>query len=464
MKTLKSTFSCFIILSFFGAFGQEITGKWNGVLKVQGTQLRLVFTISKDKDGYSSTMDSPDQGAKGIAVTSTTFENATLKIEVSSAKIRYQGILDKSNIINGSFVQAGQSFPLNLSRTEVEKQIIVRPQEPSKPYPYYSEEIVFDNKKDKIVLSGTLTLPRKEGKFSVVVLISGSGPQNRDEEILGHKPFLVLADYLTKNGIAVLRYDDRGTAKSSGNFTTATTPDFGSDVESAIEYLLTRPEIDTKKIGLIGHSEGGIIAPMVASKSKKVSYIVLLAGTGIPGDQLLLKQQEFILKASDINERELQQNIKFNRGAFDIILKSKTLEESKIDLKKYITENSKSIKPIEITDEDFLSLEMNQLTNPWMVYFLKHNPANALKKITCPILVLNGEKDLQVPSKINLSEIKKALENGNNKNFTVKELPNLNHLFQECKTGLPSEYAMIEQTVSPIALNEITNWILNQVK
>ena len=214
-----------ILTSLFSLtiYGQDITGQWNGALKIQGTQMRLVFNVTQSDNGLSSTMDSPDQGAKGILTTTTSFENSILKITIANAKIEYEGTLGQDNIIVGTFKQGGQSFPMNLSKEKIEKEKLVRPQEPIKPFPYYSEDITFENKKAGINLAGTLTLPNKEGVFPVVILISGSGPQNRDEELLGHKPFLVLSDFLTKNGIAVLRYDDRGIAMSKGDFKTART-------------------------------------------------------------------------------------------------------------------------------------------------------------------------------------------------------------------------------------------------
>ena len=230
-------------LFIFGAistiFGQDITGTWNGVLKVQGMQLSLVFHINKTEKGFSSTMDSPDQKAFGMPVTTTNFENSKLIIAIANPRIEYEGVLGADGNIIGNFKQSGQSFPMNLSKGKVEKEIIKRPQEPKKPYSYYTEDVVFENKVANINLAGTLTLPTKDGIFPAVILISGSGAQNRDEELLGHKPFLVIADYLTKNGIAVLRFDDRGTAMSKGNYTTATTLDFASDVEAAVQYLLT---------------------------------------------------------------------------------------------------------------------------------------------------------------------------------------------------------------------------------
>ncbi len=449
-------------------FGQNITGQWNGVLKVPGGQLRVVFNISETQNGLSSTMDSPDQGATGIPTTTTSFEHSILKITIAAANIEYEGTLGEDNTIVGTFRQSGHSFPLDLSKGIVEKEKMNRPQEPQKPYPYHSEELFFENSKANIRLAGTLTLPQKYGIFPAVILISGSGPQNRDEELLGHKPFLVISDFLTKNGIAVLRFDDRGTALSEGNFKEATSADFATDVESAIAYLKTRKEIDKKRIGLIGHSEGGIIAPMVASGSSDVAFIVLLAGTGIPGDELLLAQQKLIGKASGISDADVERNELINRKAFDIVKASSSHEQLITDLTRYIEQELKA-NPLDenpggMSDEEFVNFQVSQVISPWMLYFIRHNPALTLAKVKCPVLALNGEKDLQVPSKINLEAIKSALEKGGNKQVTTIEFPSLNHLFQECETGLPNEYMLIEQTFSPVALAELLKWIKVQTK
>lgn len=457
----------FLLLASLAAhsmYGQDITGQWNGALAVQGNQVRLVINIAKTDSGYRSTMYSPDQSAKGLPVTSTMFENSILTFEVANPRIEYNGTL-KEGVIAGIFKQSGLSFPLNLSR---EKKVMIRPQEPAKPYPYASEEVTFENEKDKITLAGTLTLPKKEGRFPVVVLITGSGQQNRDEELEGHKPFLVLSDYLTRNGIAVLRYDDRGAGQSNGNFNTATTVDFASDVSSAIKYLQTRKEIDQKKIGLIGHSEGGMIAPMVAGKSKDIAFIVLLAGPGIPGDQLLLLQQTLIAKASGFSNADIKKSNDMNKGAFDIVIKSINSKQLKTDLINYYTQilkdNPNAETPEGMSEEDFVKLQVNQFASPWTQYFIKYNPAPALEKVKCPVLAINGEKDLQVPPKENLEAIKKALTRGGNKTVTTKGLPGLNHFFQESKTGSPQEYAVIEETFSPTALKVILQWITIQTK
>ena len=455
----KTVLIIIIFLTSLSINAQDISGNWNGILKVQGTELRLVFNISKIDAGYSSTMDSPDQGAKGIPVTTTSFENSILKIEILNAGIKYEGTLDADDVFNGTFKQGGFSIPMILNKGEIEKEILNRPQEPTEPYPYYSEEVSFTNTIDSITLSGTLTLPKKEGTFPAVILISGSGPQNRDEEILGHKPFLVLSDFLTKNGIAVLRFDDRGIAKSTGDFNNATTFDFAKDVESAIVYLQKRKEINKDKIGLIGHSEGGVIAPIIASKNTAIDFIVLMAGSTLRGDKLLLLQKYKIELQMGINKLLVENNQKIFAGAYEIILNERIENEKLPDtLSNYFISKYGNALP----ENQKIAL-INQLTDPWMINFIRLDPAIYLEKVTCPMLAINGSKDIQVPSKENLEIIENIFKNSKNTKVKVNELENLNHLFQECETGAIDEYKTIEQTISPIALNEILDWINNQL-
>lgn len=444
------------ILSSFLMMGQEISGKWNGVLKVQGTQLRVSFNVTPTENGFKATMDSPDQKVTGIPIEKTTFENSILKLELPNAQISYLGTLNKDNIIEGTFTQGGQSFEMNLSKDVIQKQVYARPQEPQKPFPYYTEEVKFENKTDHVTLAGTLSLPKKEGNFPAVILITGSGKQNRDEEILRHKPFLVLSDYLTKKGIAVLRFDDRGAGESTGDYTKASTIDFARDVQAGVDYLKTRKEINKSKIGLIGHSEGGVIAPMIAGNSKDIDFIVLLAAPGLRGDKLLLLQKEILEKQFGVPENDIQKGQEIFKGAYDIILASTVNDEN---LKDNLSNYAQS-KFDNKTAKSFV----DQITNVWWYNFLRIDPAVALVKVKCPVLALNGSKDLQVPATVNLETIKKALIKAGNKNATIKELPGLNHLFQECKTGSPQEYDSIEQTFSPIALEEISNWLLVQTK
>lgn len=447
------------IVKFVGA--QEITGQWNGQIKLQGIQLRVVFNITKTGDAYSSTMTSPDQSPKPVQFTKTIFENNILTLEMPSYKIKY--ICEwKDNKLVGDFEQSGHKFPLELSRELIEKEQIKRPQEPKKPYPYRSEDITFENKEAKVILAGTLTMPNVGNNFPVVVLITGSGPQNRDEEILGHKPFLFIADYLTKNGIAVLRYDDRGTGKSTGDFKTSTSADFEKDAQAAVDYLHTRAEINKQKIGLMGHSEGGEIAPMLASKNKEIKFIVLLAGPGISGSKLMLLQEEKIAKASGSSESEIQKTRQINSGVFDIVMKESDMEKMKIQIKEYL--NTVKNFPEGTNADEYGKLIIQQVATQWMKYFLALDPSQFLQKVKCPVLAVNGAKDLQVPSKENLKAIQAVLEKNGNKKVTVKEYPNLNHLFQECKTGLPDEYATIEQTFSEDVMHDVLAWINGVVK
>ncbi len=459
----KILLSIAFMITVFTVSSQDVTGDWNGILKVQGMSLRLVFHIFPIQNGYKATMDSPDQGANGIPMTTVTFNDNVLTLELSSASLKYTSESISSDSITGTFSQMGQKFPLNLYRKVVAQVKPKRPQEPALPYPYISEDVTFLNKKENFKLAGTLTLPKGTGKFPAVILISGSGPQNRDEEIMGHKPFLVLADYLTRNGIAVLRYDDRGTNKSEGNFQTATTPDLATDVASAVQYLKTRIEINPLKIGLIGHSEGGIIAPMVAAEDKNLKFIVLLAGSGIPGSEILLLQQELIGRANGMKDEDIKKTAELNSTIYKMIDEIESTDTLKIKIKDYLMAKTKELPEMKIPEgsnpNDMIDMQINQITSPWMLYFIRYNPAPMLNKVKCPVLAVIGSNDLQVPSKVNLQAIEKALKKGGNKNFTVKEMPGLNHLFQESKTGSPNEYAQIEQTISPVLLETVTKWI-----
>ena len=456
--------SCTFSLS---AFCQDVTGDWFGAVKIQSMELRLSFHVKKTDSGYVSTMDSPDQKAFGIPTGSTSFKNPDLVITLPKIGGEFTGKLEGSQI-NGIFKQSGMAMPLVLTHNEIKKEVAKRPQEPVKPYPYYEEDVTFTNPKGGHTLAGTLTLPKKDGVYPVVVLITGSGAQNRDEELLGHKPFLVLSDHLTRQGIGVLRFDDRGTAKSTGNFKTATTPDLATDAEAGVAYLMTRPEVNKKKIGLIGHSEGGLIAPIIAAHNKDVAYIVLMAGTGIPGDELLAMQQELIARATGSKEDEIAKMKEENGKAFDLIRKELDTAKLRQKMTAYLMDDYKKNppkeKPAGMSDEAFVNTVVQQLVSPWMLWFLRYDPRPTIALVKCPVLAINGSKDLQVPPKEDLGEIGKALAKGGNKNVVIKELPDMNHLFQECKTGSPEEYAKIEQTISPIALNTISDWILATVK
>jgi len=464
----KIALTLVILVLTCSAFAQDITGQWQGLLEIPGSPLRLVLNIEKSDAGYTSTLDSPDQGAEGIPVNTTVFTDGKLDIAATALGLRYTAELVE-NKLKGTFVQRGMTLPLEMSREAIDTPERNRPQEPKEPFPYYSEAVRFKNPEADIELAGTLTLPKETGKFPVVVLISGSGPQDRNEELAGHKPFLVIADYLTRNGIGVLRFDDRGVGESTGDFKQATSLDFASDVQSAIAFLKTRNDIDINNIGLIGHSEGGVIAPMVAARTDDVGYIVLMAGTGIPGSDILALQGKLIEKAMGKSDTEVDRSAAIRQKMIDMAVASKDIPTLRKDLTNYLEEQAQNpdngIWLPDGTDVDqFIKSQVNFMATPWMVYFLRHDPAKVLENVSCPVLAIIGEKDLQVPAKVNLSGIGNALQKADNKEVTLKELPGLNHLFQESETGSPSEYGNIEQTFSPVALKVISDWILEQVK
>jgi len=447
----------------------SIEGIWEGKLKVPGGELRIVFKISKNSDGtLTATLDSPDQGATDIPIEEAIFKDNTLRLEVKSVGGVFEGkVSEDFLVIEGEWKQSGQTLPLTVKRVDKAVEIL-RPQEPKKPYPYIEEELVYENKEAEITLAGTLTLPPGKGPSPVVLLISGSGPQDRNETIYNHRPFLVLADYLTRQGIAVLRVDDRGVGESTGDFSQATSEDFASDVLAGIEYLKTRKEINPEQIGLIGHSEGGLIAPMVAVKSPDVAFIVLMAGTGLTGEEILYLQGALIYRAMGVSEEEIIKNRQFNEKIFSLIKEEKdekTIEEKlrqmfMADWAELNDEEKSRIGDPEV----FLKAQLQSLLSPWLKFFLTYDPKPTLSKVKCPVLAINGGKDLQVPPKENLSAIEEALVAGGNKNFIIKELPGLNHLFQTAQTGLPDEYVKIEETISPVALKIISDWILEQIR
>ena len=450
------------------AIPKALAGHWEGTLTLNGTlELRLVFHLTNDKAGKPHpVMDSPDQGAMGIGVTDLQLKGDDVTIAVGSIGGKFVGKrIERGDALEGQWLQGPQKLPITLKRTEAPKEAR-RPQMPKPPFPYRSEEVAYDNPTAKIRLAGTLTTPPGDGPFPAALLITGSGAQDRDESLMGHKPFYVLSDALTRRGIAVLRVDDRGVGKSTGDMAKATSEDFAGDVAAGVAFLKARKEVDAKKIGLIGHSEGGLIAPMVAARSKDVAYIVLLAGTGVPGDEILLLQGRLIAaaggaKPEDLEKLETVQKALFAamRSATDETAVAARMEAAIDELAR------KGAGGAGKADEDegtrkALEAQAQIMRSPWFRYFLTYDPRPTLAKVKCPVLAINGEKDLQVPPKANLPEIEKALKAGGNSDVTVRELPELNHLFQHAKTGSPIEYGRIEETFAPEALKLVGDWIL----
>jgi uncharacterized protein len=428
----------------------DIDGAWEGVLDA-GQKLRLIVHLTTTKNGLGATLDSPDQNAGGIAGTAKR-DGPSLTISFAAIGAEFQGKIAKDySVIDGTFSQGSGEFPLTLKRgsAEAKSESPRRPQNPVKPYPYRAEDVKYRNAGAGIELAGTLTIPAGKGPMPGVVLITGSGQQDRDESIMGHKPFLVLADYLTRKGIAVLRSDDRGAGGSGGDFAASTTADFATDVEAAVAYLKSRPEVDPRRIGLAGHSEGGVIAPMVAARDHNIAFIVMMAGTGVPGDQVIVSQVAAAAEAAGMSHEAAQAAAAQQTRILNLV------EREKDDsvLREKLRAERKGV-----SDAQFETV-FRQLTSPWYRYFLAYDPAKALQRVSCPVLALNGAKDVQVVAKLNLPAIRKALEESGNRHFEVDELPELNHLFQHCKTGALAEYAQIEETFAPEAMEKIARWI-----
>lgn len=432
-------------------------GVWQGALEGNGMRLRLQLHVSHDdQKQLVAALDSPDQGVNGLPATKVSQKEATFHFEIPLVNGTYEGTLNAAKTaISGTWTQNDVTQKLEFQRSDKLLEL-VRPQNPVKPYPYREEELTFPNEQAKLSLAGTLTLPPGPGPFPAAILISDSGRQDRDESIAGHRPFLVLADHLTRKGVAVLRFDKRGIGKSTGNYDQATTDDFASDVEAALAYVKSRKEIDSKKIGLIGHSEGGIIAPLVVAHSNGVAWIVLLAGPGLKGEEQLLLQTESSLRTAGVPDGEIFRTVSFNKQSYALVRQEKDPAALEAKLNDLIQSTSTGAA----MPTGALQAQVRLLVSLWFRSFLDYDPVPALQKTACPVLALNGERDLQVRPKENLSKIKKALEDGSNKDFQTIELPGLNHLFQHGPTGSPTEYGAVEETMAPEALNAISDWVL----
>lgn len=446
---------------------------WVGEMGSVFQKLKMQFRVFLREGGPDRVLvDSVTQGAGGFKATRK-IDGDEWSVDVPILKSSFTGKLssDKGSIV-GKWTQGGQSLDLVLKKTEQVSNTVViaprRPQTPKEPFSYQSEEVVIENTKDNVDLAATLTVPSGTGPFPAVVLVSGSGPQDRNESILEHKPFWVIADYLTRNGIAVLRYDDRGTGASSGDFTKGTTEDFANDAEAAVDYLRKKQAIAPELVGMIGHSEGGSIVSMVAARRKDVAFIVMLAGPGVSGREIVLSQGQLIVKASGVNdEASLTGQRKVQETLISLALSSESKKEFASSVESAIEKlktDLGSSQLIGVDVSDSVKQGLKQLRTPWFQYFLQYEPGPVLEKVQCPVLVLNGEKDVQVDPKLNLPAIQKALEVSGNKSFVIRELPSLNHLFQNCKTGGVEEYQSIEETFSPAALEEICKWIQQVVK
>lgn len=411
--------------------------------------MEMAFNIKAAENGYSATLDVPAQGAFDVPVDKTVFQDNHLQMTLSAMGASYSGTL-KGEAIEGEFTQHGMAFPLNLAKGEKEAPK-ARPQDPQPPFNYRAEEVTFTNKKEGNTLAGTLTIPEGDGPFPALVLVSGSGQQNRDEELMNHRPFWVIADYLSRRGVAVLRYDDRGMGGSTGEVLNATSMDFSYDAEAAFAYLLNRKEINASQVGILGHSEGGIINFMVAERRPEVAFLVSLAGPAVNGIEVLKEQQAAILRAQGMTEEMVKFSGNANAQMFDIIEASNSREEADTLLRQLLKGWG--------YNEELTEQTVGQMVSPWMYYFLKYDPTDAIVKTNCPALLLNGSKDLQVLASQNLPAYEKIIAEHGKTNLTLREMPDLNHLFQHCETGSPTEYVEIEETISPEVLEAIVEFV-----
>ena len=443
---------------------QRFVGDWQGPLRVSGLALRLAFTFTVDSaGGLAGTLTSIDQGGVKLPV-AVTVHGDSIRAESAPARASFAGRLAAADSIDGAWSQGGQSFPLGLKRVAA-VTVARRPQEPRPPFPYRQEEVTFASVPG-VTMAGTLTIPEGAGPFPAVVLVTGSGPQDRDEELLGHKPFAVLADHLSRRGIAVLRYDDRGVARSTGSFAAATSADFAEDALAAVRYLRTRREVAPRKIGVAGHSEGGLIAPMVAVRDSGVAFLVLLAGTGVPGDSILKMQGRLLARAAGLSPEMIELSARSQSRMYAAVREGGDSTALRARLRQIGTEmwagmTEEQRRASQMTPAA-LEASIAQISSPWFRYFLTYDPRPTLRRVRVPVLALNGSRDLQVPPTEDLAAIAAALREGGNRDVRILELPGLNHLFQTATTGSPAEYALIEETMSPAALNAVSSWILER--
>lgn len=469
--------------SFAPATPQEdvapFLGSWSGLLEAFG--LRLVLHVSEGPCGQLiAAADSPDQGASGIPCTDARVSQeegaSTFHFAISFLDVTYTGTLSEAqDAIEGTFRQRGADLPFRLERGETVAPL-ARPQEPRPPFPYTAEDVAIENAAAGITLGGTLTLPEGEGPHPAVILITGSGAQNRNEELMGHKPFLLLADRLTRAGIAVLRTDDRGVGESGGNTMEATLDDVAGDVRAQLAYLKTRPEIDGGRMGLLGHSEGGWVAPLVEISSDDVTFLVLLAGPGVGGEEILHLQTAAIMRASGVGEDVIRNIRRYNEVVYETLKENLADEQTVAQIlegwsavDQELTENERQAVSDVFgltTDgrEAHIRSQLSAIATPWFRHLLEYDPRSTLQKVDSPVLAIIGALDLQVPPEPNAQVLESTLRAAQRDDVQVIVMEGLNHLLQKARTGLPDEYTKIEETINLLALRRIEEWIVDTVR
>ncbi|MCI0450250.1 MAG: alpha/beta hydrolase [Chlorobi bacterium] len=471
MKTFKTILVSLLTFITYSALSQSpIDTVWKGSIDIMGTEIGIIVKFKTEAGVLSAKIDIPEQNANALELSKVLFENPKVHFELEAGPRTavFEGIYYVDSI-SGTFTQLGATGRFWLLKGGAEK----KDYETKFPedLPYNSEEVTFTNGENSF--AGTLTYPLTQGKHPAVVMITGSGPQNRDEEIYGFKIFAVIADYLTQNGIAVLRYDDRGVGGSKGKTVNeSTTEDFAGDVLTAVEYLKTRDNINAGQIGLFGHSEGGIVASLAAGKSNDIAFIVLMAGTGVMGIDIIREQSKLIMKADNSTDREIAGYEKMLDKVYEAIRDNKNLNDIKEQIKNDIIENfddlpkeqRKGIKDKEKYASDVAEMTIAQFSSKWMQYFLRYDPYDALTKVKCPVLMLFGELDLQVSPKQNEEPMLKALKYGGNTDYKSVIIPKANHLFQEAVTGSPGEYASLKKEFVGGFLETVSDWVLQRVR
>lgn len=429
----------------------KFDGDWTGKINTGHSELRLSLHLERNGDGIVGRLDSIDQNVYAIPIEKITLESPAIVLEVAAVGGVFRGTLTAENgTLEGQWQQGGVTLPLTFTRAILD---LARPQTPMKPYPYRVEDVNYNNAEGDLHLAGTLTMPHGAGPFPAVLLISGSGPQDRDETVFGHKPFLVLADYLTRRGFAVLRSDKRGVGSSTGDFAGADLADFVSDNAAWLDYLRSQKKIDSMRVGLIGHSEGGTVASMIAAKDGDIAFVVLLAAPAIRGAELLVEQMRSIAREKGIEEEQIERNAKSELQFFTSI--EQEVNSSVFAIKAQV--GLSAMKKEMGIPNSALRSQAKMISSNWFRSFLAYDPLSTLNRIKCPILVINGSKDVQVSAVSNLASMRKVL--ARNPDAKIVEFLGLNHLFQDAKTGFPDEYSQITETISPTLLKFIVEWI-----
>jgi uncharacterized protein len=472
IRSLLTIFFLFTELAGMAQLQNKVIGTWEGKLNI-GPGLRIVFHFEETSAGsVKATADSPDQSVFGLKCDTVIFLDDVIRVEMHAQNAVFSGRLLTDSILNGTFTQ-NAAYPLALKKGVFKAPAPPkRPQTPQPPFPYRSEDIEYESPDHTLHYGATITIPNGKGPFPAALLVTGSGAQDRNEELANHKIFAVLADALTKNGMVVLRVDDRGVGKSTGIFAEATSEDFANDVNTSLDYLLSRPEVNKKKTGLIGHSEGGMIVPIVVSKRNDIDFAVLLAAPGIRIDSLMAEQNAAILRSVGISQSSIDSYLPLYKRLMKVII---TATDTADAARKTISEfrqwasniDSASLKELGFDSETSIrnvtSVLVEGFMGKWFKYFLSFDPQPFLQRMNCKVLALNGEKDIQVIASSNLQGIEGALKKSKARKITIQNLPGVNHLFQTCRTCTLQEYGELEETISPSVLKIINDWLKNNV-